>query len=429
MRKFWAILSFFFLFNCAHSQIIVINTGTKDNIYSINKLGNNILVASTNTFLSKCYGDCDHLIPLTVPSFPDPSYLAFFERPDTSVMYLTASSFSNLRLTLWKSTDGGYNWIKKFDTTSTDMYDGITRFFDKQNGITFCSNQKNIVTNDGFSSYHFDAGSGSYVSRGTVFGDSTIIISSCGGGGGCAWGLSFDRGTSWPIANMYGSGIYVPMDLEFLNKDTIFVVTSVQQQSAFFFSTFNRGLNWNYTQFTGGNFPPQEFFFNVCAKNKNEIYMTGRNGLQGGNYTGNGIILKSTDLGKTWSTFATPFKANLYDMKFLNDSIALVCGDNGLLFKWNSRQSIFTGISENKRDEIDLIAFPNPVTDKLTIKTTNAALKISKITISNALGQIVFVLETPKLDQGIDISFLPGGIYYLNILSVSGQRVMKIVKE
>lgn len=118
------------LSNIIYSQITVINTGTTDELRTILYQDGNYLVCGTNSFLGKCYGNCDTLFPLTAPAFPNAGYGFSITRPDTSTLYMTVSSFfPNLNLMIYKSSDGGYNWSKKFDTVSPNMYSGVTAFF------------------------------------------------------------------------------------------------------------------------------------------------------------------------------------------------------------------------------------------------------------------------------------------------------------
>lgn len=74
----------------------------------------------------------------------------------------------------------------------------------------------------------------------------------------------------------------------------------------------------------------------------------------------------------------------------------------------------------------NLELFPNPTKDIITI-VNNKNIHISKITVSNTLGQkILNISSTDK----IDISNLPNGLYYVNIENNKGKiAVFKVVKE
>ena len=70
--------------------------------------------------------------------------------------------------------------------------------------------------------------------------------------------------------------------------------------------------------------------------------------------------------------------------------------------------------------EIDL--YPNPVVDMLNIRTGTAVS--ADITISNAAGAVVFSQDGASIDPfapvKVDMSGLPGGVYYV---SVSGEGI------
>ena len=74
----------------------------------------------------------------------------------------------------------------------------------------------------------------------------------------------------------------------------------------------------------------------------------------------------------------------------------------------------------------NLELFPNPTKDIITI-VNNENIHISKITVSNTLGQIL--LNVTTVDK-IDISNLPNGLYYVNIGNDKGKiAVFKVMKE
>jgi hypothetical protein len=413
------------------SQIVVINTGTSDNLLGISKSGNNILVSGSKSFLAKCYGDCNSVQTLAVPPFPNSNYRFMVNRPDTDILYMTVSSFQDLNLSFWKSIDGGFSWVRKFDTVSGAMYSGATGFFNKQNGLTICPNQSSILTNNGFSSYSFGSWPDTYVYGAEVNGDSTMIIGFLGAAV-AGMRLTNDQGKTWTgIGPKYGLGVNPPIDFEFLNNDTILSVTGVVNGTAHFMVTFDKGAtpwtDYTFTGSTNGAAPP-ETFTRICAKNAKEIYVLGRTGLSGSDYTGNAVILKTLDLGKSWYKYEIPFQKYLWDMKFLNDSIALVCGDDGLLFKWSYTTAIFTRIAENDRNKVNLNFYPNPVHDKLHIEFEKGETKV-KITISDILGRTVFTSTTALNKNEIDFTNFSPGVYFVRSANAKTQRVLKVIKE
>ena len=72
--------------------------------------------------------------------------------------------------------------------------------------------------------------------------------------------------------------------------------------------------------------------------------------------------------------------------------------------------------------------FPNPAKNILNIKIyENSNLEISKIEITNLLGQIVFSEE--KSNTKIDVSKFQSGIYQIKIITNKGSWNKKFIKE
>ena len=75
--------------------------------------------------------------------------------------------------------------------------------------------------------------------------------------------------------------------------------------------------------------------------------------------------------------------------------------------------------------------FPNPATTQLNIA---AAENITNIVITNLFGQTVYSsqLAVGSLQAGVDLSALPGGVYFLRVNPSAGSGqvfVRKFVKE
>ncbi|MFI5195784.1 MAG: T9SS type A sorting domain-containing protein [Chitinophagales bacterium] len=66
--------------------------------------------------------------------------------------------------------------------------------------------------------------------------------------------------------------------------------------------------------------------------------------------------------------------------------------------------------------------YPNPTTTELTITSTN---KLTKVAISNLLGQTVYTHEYNTEQVQVSVADLPKGIYFVK---VNGTEVRKFVK-
>jgi hypothetical protein len=91
------------------------------------------------------------------------------------------------------------------------------------------------------------------------------------------------------------------------------------------------------------------------------------------------------------------------------------------LAKFNGVASICT------MQQDSTIIYPNPVSDKLFIKTE---VNIRHITINNELGQVVLNQDMSNCAE-ISVSKLQPGIYVINAYSIDGELVgkFKVVKK
>ena len=87
------------------------------------------------------------------------------------------------------------------------------------------------------------------------------------------------------------------------------------------------------------------------------------------------------------------------------------------------------GLDELSFDN-EIVLYPNPASDKITVKLKNNNLSYNDISIINSLGQVV---KTQKLnndlDFNIDVSDLSSGFYLLNIHTNSSTTTKKLIIE
>lgn len=139
-------------------------------------------------------------------------------------------------------------------------------------------------------------------------------------------------------------------------------------------------------------------------------------------------------------SYADTISANYYVVDFgwywRHASVMLTTlGQNGckdtLIQTVAARSSSVTyvGINEFIKNEIQLKLVPNPVKDKLQLQFEQNKMNIDKITITNALGQILYEIKELKPQQEIDLVFLQSGVYFLTAYSNSAKKVFKVLKE
>ncbi|AEH02634.1 T9SS type A sorting domain-containing protein [Lacinutrix sp. 5H-3-7-4] len=89
-------------------------------------------------------------------------------------------------------------------------------------------------------------------------------------------------------------------------------------------------------------------------------------------------------------------------------------------YEYNSTLSV-DAISLNTNS---IKLYPNPVNDRLFIKSDN---RIDSITIYNVNGQIIKQKEA--FSNGLDVSALNAGLYFINIKSDNGESIKKFIKN
>lgn len=81
----------------------------------------------------------------------------------------------------------------------------------------------------------------------------------------------------------------------------------------------------------------------------------------------------------------------------------------------------------------EMTAYPNPTSDKLKVSINNSAAFSGKLTLSNALGQII-MSQNIDITEGnametLDMSSLSQGVYHLTFDTETTHQVVKVIKE
>lgn len=88
-----------------------------------------------------------------------------------------------------------------------------------------------------------------------------------------------------------------------------------------------------------------------------------------------------------------------------------------------------TSIESNTIQDFELHVFPNPIVDELSWKLNFLNSPLEQVTITNAIGQIVYKDKSPKMKDTIDLRFLSKGLYFINFRTEKGERIRKFIKE
>ena len=85
----------------------------------------------------------------------------------------------------------------------------------------------------------------------------------------------------------------------------------------------------------------------------------------------------------------------------------------------------FSSINEIKNNVINIVMFPNPATDYLTIVTPQK----TTVEILNINGQIIKTIFTTNKQTTIDVRNLSSGVYIIKVRTEKGVAVKKFIKE
>lgn len=183
------------------------------------------------------------------------------------------------------------------------------------------------------------------------------------------------------------------------------------------------------------------FFKSVDVNDNGEVYQCSMRNVNydswphGSSGTHLVVTKADTDLNVIWQ------KQYLVDGNIYSAFQTIATSDGGCLvvgnvFDHNSvgRLDVFVlkinadgtvGIDEIQEESM-LTVYPNPARTTITITGEN----LRQIGVSNMLGQLVAIHQAEGSETIIDISTLPAGIYFLDIINEEGKRcVRKLMKE
>ncbi|MEI6408792.1 MAG: multicopper oxidase domain-containing protein [Bacteroidota bacterium] len=78
---------------------------------------------------------------------------------------------------------------------------------------------------------------------------------------------------------------------------------------------------------------------------------------------------------------------------------------------------------ESVKDSKDIVLYPNPASDRLYVSFIDPNMQAYYVRIVNALGKTMLMLPQPQLQNGIDISHFPAGIYFLQLTDEKTKKV------
>ena len=99
---------------------------------------------------------------------------------------------------------------------------------------------------------------------------------------------------------------------------------------------------------------------------------------------------------------------------------------------WSTIQTFTTPLrledETSSVDEFDLIVFPNPFSDKISIQSNSNDVP-ELISIYDVSGKLLLNFESTDLKNEFDLSSLCSGIYFCRIKSNENFRTFKLIKN
>jgi hypothetical protein len=166
-------------------------------------------------------------------------------------------------------------------------------------------------------------------------------------------------------SELHYSGYYQGLDI--INYDTVWAtaVDIGRYDSSIINYTFDGGKTWQF----------QHFAPNISWQSIH--FIDGRHGYMIGyisDYWGkwyNALLASTEDYGKTWTIITLPYDEALTGMSFINDSIAYITGDKGLLLRMNTKgKDTFTSVNYSFGEQSSVNLYPNPANGIITLKYT-----------------------------------------------------------
>ncbi len=288
--------------------------------------------------------------------------------------------------------------------------------FDSLEGLFFNSNYKQFRTIDGGVTWTIENNAFLYVEALERYNDSIICI-----GMFEKFSYSFDRGRTW------NNNVFMqlqPTNYIFLSKDTILAACGNTVTT-----TTNSGHDW-----TTIDFLENTFFIDIKEKD-GIVYSVGKISYfdEFGIETIRGIIAFSSNSGQNWDYYNTNLETWFQSIEFLNDSVALISGTNGVLIKYHYRDH-HLGFQELGNLGLKINLHPNPANDQQELTISANKFEKLEIYLCELNGKKLKTVFIGSVNTGTTkiinhTSDLNSGMYYYSIESQEKREVLKFVKK
>lgn len=328
---------------------------------------------------------------------------------------------------IYKTTNGGGTWTRQNTAafTGTSAFANVVYFFDANNGV--CMGDPNggyfeiYTTTNGGTNWVRVPQANIPANLTDEYGYTSQIYT-CGDGN-TVWFTtnmgriyrSSNRGLNWvvfqsPLTDFGGSG--ESGDISFKDANNGFLINN----GALYWTTTDGGANWNLDFANSGTIFPGGV---AAVPGTDAVFTVGAaTGASGSSYSLNGFQ-PSPD-------FVDVDAIQHLGVVFLNNTTGWSGGFNtsatvGGMFKWTTPVVSVTSEFAAK----GLMAFPNPVQDKLQLSANE---NIDQVAIYNSLGQLVLSVKPNNILSTVDMSALAHGTYVAKITIGTAEGALKIVK-
>lgn len=311
-----------------------------------------------------------------------------------------------------KTTDMGDTWFQAQSFCCTDYSNGY--FFNNDSGFAILWGGNILKTTNGANSWQSGlsiGGQSSFPGIGSIqFINDSIGIVAAGFNG--IYAITSDTGNTWQTSSIDSSMVLT----------TIYMKDVSNGYAVGYFGKYSR-------TFDGGNTWTSPT--SICSYNLHDIaffddsvgyIVGGRNDWINNPGFENGVILKTSDAGNSWTVIDSSYIGYLTSITVVNDSIGYVAGGAGLILKIINANDI-SGIKPHY-EKIQLNIFPNPATDEITIDSFLLS-EDYEVSIKNTLGETV-LKHREASPKKINIKALNNGIYLLQLVSNQGKIYSKV---
>lgn len=327
---------------------------------------------------------------------------------------------------LYKTTDGGINWVSIYQTPPNRGYfNGL--IFTKANGYIFGLTIAERIyrsSNSGVNWIELNAGANG-VSNAH---NSLMLVDNNFYGFGLNNGaarvkLTTDNSTNWLTQTINITGNYTSAIGFHSNK--LYGVAATSSSLPIIARTTDGGTTWSSVNIGAGI--SGTCFFN-WIENTPVVYIVGSNG----------VIKRSNNNGLNWVTTPTPGVTGIAHFDFVNINNVIygyAVALNGSVIKLVDSILIITGINNIKTipQEYSLSQnYPNPFNPSTNISFTIPEAGSTRLSVYNYLGQETAVLKNEFLNAGsydvmFDASRFASGVYYYKLVSNDYTSTKKMI--